>query len=380
MFCRVCNSDLSNIFFQKNMPPQAQFFPDTKKDSNLGIDLIASQCNGCGLIQLENENVTYYREVVRASGFSNEMNNFRFNQFEKLINFYQLQKKKIIEVGCGKGEYLSIIDTMDVDAYGIEFSLESVENCKNKGLKVSNGFIDSTNYTISNGPFDVFLLMSFLEHIPQINQFLKGIRNNLNENALGLVEVPNFDMIIQEKLFSEFIPDHLFYFTNSTLKRTLEFNGFDVIDCKPIWHDYIISAVVKKRGNTNLEIFENSQNLLIKKIRKYVDNYDPKKVAVWGAGHQALALISLADLSNKISYVVDSASFKQNKFTPATNIPVFSPSKLKTEPVDAVIVIGAAYTEEIVEIIKKEFSDIKQIAKIIGAELIKVQNELERVN
>ena len=99
----------------------------------------------------------YYREVVRASGFSNEMNNFRFNQFEKLIKFYKLQKK-IIEVGCGKGEYLSIIDTMDVDAYGIEFSLESVENCKNKGLKVSNGFIDSTNYTISNGPFDVFYL------------------------------------------------------------------------------------------------------------------------------------------------------------------------------------------------------------------------------
>ena len=183
------------------MPPQAQFFPDTKKDSNLGIDLIASQCNGCGLIQLENEKVTYYREVVRASGFSNEMKNFRFNQFEKFIKFYNLRKKKIIEVGCGKGEYLSIIDTMDVDAYGIEFSLESVENCKNKGLKVSNGFIDSTNYTISNGPFDVFLLMSFLEHIPQINQFLKGIRNNLNENALGLVEVPNFDMIIQEKLF-----------------------------------------------------------------------------------------------------------------------------------------------------------------------------------
>ena len=64
--------------------------------------------------------------------FSNEMNNFRFNQFEKLIKFYNY-KKKIIEVGCGKGEYLSIIDTMDVDAYGIEFSLESVENCKNKG-------------------------------------------------------------------------------------------------------------------------------------------------------------------------------------------------------------------------------------------------------
>ena len=66
---------------------------------------------------------------------------------------------------------------------------------------------------------------------------------------------------------------------------------------------------------------------------------------------------------------------KQNKFTPATNIPVFSPSKLKTEPVDAVIIIGAAYTEEIVGIIKKEFPDIRQIAKVIGAELIKVNTE-----
>ena len=91
MFCRVCNSDLSNIFFQKNMPPQAQFFPETKKDSNLGIDLIASQCNGCGLIQLETKTL-HTTEVVRASGFSNEMNNFRFNQFEKLIKFYKLQK------------------------------------------------------------------------------------------------------------------------------------------------------------------------------------------------------------------------------------------------------------------------------------------------
>ena len=103
MLCRVCNSDLSNIFFQKNMPPQAQFFPDTKKDSNLGIDLIVSQCNGCGLIQLENENVTYYREVVRASVFSKEINNFLFNKFKKLIKFYKLKKKKLLKLVVVKG-------------------------------------------------------------------------------------------------------------------------------------------------------------------------------------------------------------------------------------------------------------------------------------
>ena len=78
-------------------------------------------------------------------------------------------------------------------------------------------------------------------------------------------------------------------------------------------------------------------------------------VAVWGAGHQALAIISLMNLSDKIKYVVDSAPFKQNKFTPATHIPIVSPEQLITEPVDAIIVMAASYSSEVVKIIQQNF-------------------------
>ena len=53
-------------------------------------------------------------------------------------------------------------------------------------------------------------MMSFLEHIPYPNDVLKAIVCNLKDDAIGIVEVPNFQLMIDKKLFSEFISDHIF--------------------------------------------------------------------------------------------------------------------------------------------------------------------------
>ena len=71
-------------------------------------------------------------------------------------------------------------------------------------------------------------------------------------------------MIIKNNLFSEFIGDHLFYFTRETLKNTLSRNGFEVVECENVWHNYIISATVRKRKPLNLSTFLSVQN----KIKK----------------------------------------------------------------------------------------------------------------
>ena len=64
--------------------------------------------------------------------------------------------------------------------------------------------IENSDYKIKEGPFDAFFIMSFLEHIPHPNETLSGIYNNLNDDAIGLIEVPNFDMILKNKLQSKF--------------------------------------------------------------------------------------------------------------------------------------------------------------------------------
>jgi len=388
--CRVCGCKFfaEPLLRYENMPKAAQFLPDAESlESDKGVDLEVCQCSGCGLVQLSNEPVAYYKEVIRAAAVSEEMTDFRKKQFGGFVRKYSLKGKKVIEIGCGLGEYLSIMQQCGAKAYGLEHLEESVRQCVTNGLRVSKGFVNNTLCRLNDAPFDAFFILNFLEHLPDPNSTLGGIYNNLTDNAVGLVEVPNFDMILRSKLFSEFIGDHLFYFTRETLMATLKQNGFEIIDCNEAWHDYIISAVVKKNpskfsrqssgsrgvsGKLDISHFYKHQAQLKNEIEEYIHRFKNKKVAIWGAGHQALAIISLINLAGKIKYVVDSAPFKQGKYTPATHIPIVSPAVLDSDPVDAVIVMAASYSDEIARIIRQKFDgNIKiSILRDFGLEIV----------
>ncbi|MEA3493987.1 MAG: methyltransferase domain-containing protein [Candidatus Margulisiibacteriota bacterium] len=370
--CRICGNDFFNdpLLCYKNMPKAAQYLPDKNALKNdHGIDLEVYQCSGCGLVQLSNKPVPYYKEVIRAAGISDEMMAFRKRQFADLLEKYSLKGKKVIEIGCGCGEYLSIMRQAGADACGLEQSAESVSKCVEKGLKADQGFIQDNFYKLEGAPFNAFCMLNFLEHLPDPNSILKGISFNLVGGGMGLVEVPNFDMILRNNLFSEFIGDHLLYFTRDTLNTALKLNGFDIIECNEVWHNYIISAVVKKNSlmpskvktlgkseRLDLSHFNKYQSKLKAEIEAFIHRNGNRKVAIWGAGHQALAVIALTKLAGKIRYVVDSAAFKQGKYTPASHIPIVKPDTLRSNPVDAIIVIAASYSDEVAKIIQQKYA------------------------
>lgn len=363
--CRVCNHKLYQepLLRFKNMPAKAQYLPDNnsvKKDK--GVNLNIFECSGCGLVQLINEPVSYYREVIRASGFSEEMKKFRTTQFSDFIKKYNLKQKKIIEIGCGKGEYLSIINDTGVKVFGLEYNKQSVMQCKSNGLNVVEGYINNENIKLKYAPFDAFMMLNFLEHLPNLNIVMSGIFNNLSEDAVGIIEVPNFNMILQKKLFSEFMRDHIFYFTNETFIRTLELNGYEVLELKNVWHEYIISAIVRKRKKLNIKNFRIQQEKIKKEVVGYIDKFGVKKVAIWGAGHQSFAIISILGLSKRIKYVVDSAIFKQGRYVPAAHVPITSPEILSKDPPKAIIVIAGSYSDEISNILRQKYKDKMSIA------------------
>jgi len=359
--CRVCHQNFfeDSLLHYKNMPKSAQFLPDEDElTTEIGMDLAVYQCSGCGLVQLSNPPVLYYKEVIRAAAVSKEMRDFRLSQFQQWVQKYELQEKKIIEIGCGAGEYLTMMPD-NVKVFGLEQGGSSVEQCVAQGLLVEQGFIERDNKSLKNAPFDAFYMLNFLEHLPDPNSTLKGIFHNLADDAIGLVEVPNFDMILRDSLFSEFISDHLLYFTQETFISTLNRNGFEVLECHEIWYDYSISAVVKKRKKTDLSSFHQSQQELTKAMDDFINDFPENSVAIWGAGHQALAVMSLTGLKGKIRYVIDSAPFKQNKFTPATHLPIVSPNKIKEDPVEAVIVMAGSYSDEVAGIIQSKYKAVK---------------------
>lgn len=372
--CRVCGAWLhSPILTQNNMPAIAQFLPQEHNlEQDKGIDILIHQCPSCGLVQLSNEPVYYYKEVVRSAGFSKEMVEFRTAQFKSFAG--RFSGGELLEIGCGAGEYLSIMSEF-VPCYGIEYSESNINICRQKGLRVGRTFLSkqSPYARVENDvvfKFDGFFIMNFLEHIPKPSEFLRLIGENLKPNAIGLVEVPNFDLSLKELIFTDFSTEHLSYFSQDTLRRTLEMSGFQVLSMDIVWHENIISAVVQKRQTLDLSCFDKASTILQNELSEFLNTYKDKKVVVWGAGHQSLATLALTGLAYKFSYVVDSAPFKQGRYTPVTHLQIKSPQSILEDEIEVVVVNATSYSDEVVRILQSEYSCVKKIAVIKNYQLI----------
>lgn len=298
----------------------------------------------------------YYRDVIRAGGFSRTMVELRRYQYKHLIESYHLEGKKFIEVGCGQGEFLKVLSEFPVEAHGIEHDSHLVELARAQGLNVTQGFTETEDTRFPGGLYDVFLSFNFLEHQPDPSTMLQAIYRNLEDDAMGLITVPSFEYIMDHNSYYELIRDHLAYYTFETLTPLLERNGFQVEECEVINRD-TLSVIVKKRPQMDAEnLLECYVNLKreMESYMKYLDAWD-KKVAVWGASHQGFTLAATTRLGEKAMYIIDSAPFKQGKFAPSSHLPIVGPDYFHDHPVDAIIITAPGYTDEIADSIRRKF-------------------------
>ncbi len=363
--CIACGAPLweTPLLTLDNMPASAQHMPDAqgvKEDRGLTLDLC--QCMGCGLVQFDCEPVDYYRDVIRAGGFSKTMVELRRYQYKHLIDSYHLEGKKFIEVGCGQGEFLKVLSEFPVEVHGIEHDPHLVELARAQGLDVTEGFTETEDTRFTGGLYDVFLSFNFLEHQPDPSTMLQAIYRNLEDDAMGLITVPSFEYIMDHNSYYELIRDHLAYYTFETLTPLLERNGFQVEECEVINRD-TLSVIVRKRPQMDTEnLLECYVNLKRERetYMKYLDAWD-KKVAIWGASHQGFTLAATTKLGEKARYIIDSAPFKQGKFAPASHLPIVGPDHFHEHPVDAIIITAPGYTDEIAASIRQKFGTAVEI-------------------
>lgn len=362
IICRLCNSKLflNPLLQLKGMPKAAQFFPkkgEFKKDK--GITLKIYQCSACALVQLNAKPVDYFKEVITATSFSEKTKLSRLNQMKEFADRFGLREKKILEIGAGPGNMLDVLKEAGFEAFGIDASSKSVKIGRSAGRKMIHGYIGEIK-KINGSPFDAFVCFNYLEHLPRPDKIIKNIYNNTAANAVGFVTVPNLEYLLKTKCFYEFVADHLSYFTKKTLTYAFEKNGFEVLECCLINNDNDIAVTVKKREA--LDIAKNLREVekLIENLQQIVAGFKSqnKKVAVWGAGHRTLALLALSNLKN-IEYVIDSAKFKQGRFTPILHLKIVPPEHLIKKKIDLVIVmVPGLYPGEVLKSLNNMNLDI----------------------
>lgn len=378
--CIVCGTELSGepLMILHDMPASAQNIPlESQLEDEKGISLTLCQCGCCGLVQFDCEPVEYYRDVIRSGGFSTTMVDLRKSQYRKLIDTYHLEGKRFFEAGCGRGEFLSVLSkNFPVEAYGIEHRPDLAELACREGLCVWEGFTehewDRLESEPGQAPYDVFLSFNFLEHQPEPGTMLRCIYRNLTEDGMGLVTVPSLEYILEHDGYYELIRDHLAYYTFNTLTYVLEANGFRVLEKELVNRD-TLSVVVKKVAGFDFEAgvhagkaapapvditgLKESLISITREVDRLVTllHNEEKTLAVWGASHQGFTLAATTGLQDRVSFIIDSAPFKQGRFSPASHIPIISPEHAADVRLDAILIVAPGYTDEISAIIRERF-------------------------
>lgn len=356
-----------------NMPGAVQNLP-TNKDGAMasGVVLDVRQCSFCGLVQLSNAPVPYHKDVIRPGGVSLSMRTRQYDQFKIFVERFSLMKKNILEVGSGRGEYLSILKELPVNAFGMEHNPEFSKLANEKGLKTFQAYPIDLSGPPDDIVFDAFISINVLEHVPAPAAFLRSCANLLADNGVGMINVPDFEFELSDNYLFSFMSDHLSYFSPVTLRNALSISGFDVVEIFKNTELNVITAYVTKRRQCDLTAAIKKSHEFNESINGYIKTIlnDGGRVAVWGASHLAFTIIVSSRTAKMISYIVDSSPIKQGRFSPSSGLEIFPPEHLREDPVNTILIMCPEYSAEIVAAIEKQYSGlIHHVATFIDGAL-----------
>jgi 2-polyprenyl-3-methyl-5-hydroxy-6-metoxy-1,4-benzoquinol methylase len=189
------------------------------------------KCRNCGFVfskwipTLESL-VAFYNKYPEYHHW-NEITSLRYRRIIEGFEKYR-QTNNLIEVGSGEGFFLDEAKASNWNVYGTEFIERFIDRCRQRGIVMHQGKLDVSNYKEQS--MDIIIWIEVIEHINDPAEELKKFKALLRPGGIVYVTTPNFNsisrMVLREKLNLISYPNHLAYYTPSTLQYLFEHNGF----------------------------------------------------------------------------------------------------------------------------------------------------------
>jgi len=286
------------------------------------------------------------------------MTTFRRNQFSSILSLFSKPSSEIrvLEIGAGNGQYSQILSDFFPICFATEPNSSNIPNCDVQFIDTHPDDSNFEEVMKSFGNFDLICCFSYLEHLSNPLSTLRKISQLLSPDGFVLLEVPNCDYIRKKGLLSEVIPDHLHYFSSSSLVTLASRAQLSLHSLNSVWSNYILSCIFHKSEDNQLVLsrFTTSHNRLLAQIQEQVSLLSlDQNIAVWGAGHQSLFIMAASTLAERVDFVLDSSAAKQDKYIPGINKRISNPLILQTHNISLLFVICAGYNYEVVSSIKR---------------------------
>lgn len=372
--CPSCYADLSTPFHSiENIPVNSVLNIKTKAeaiDFPKG-DLHLLICHRCGFIYnstFDPNLVSYSSDCEESQGFSKTFNTFSMSLVKNLIEKYDLRNKKIVEIGCGKGEFLEQICDFG-NNIGVGFDPAYVPGRGSKNPKNITFIKDYFSKAYAGYHGDFICCRMTLEHIQETGDFIKTIRDSIENHPRTIVffQVPDITRILKCCAFEDLYYEHCSYFSAGSLARLFRHCGFQILDIQTAFdQQYVLmDAGLDKQKIGQIFLQENDLESILQETAMFQDRYlskinywntvlldnktKGKRVVIWGSGSKGVAFLNGLKHSNGIEFAVDINPYRQGTYMAGTGQKIETPDFLAEYKPSVVIIMNDIYKKEIQE-------------------------------
>ncbi len=376
--CPVCGAGGAAVFFELAQTPVNVCVQWATREEALGCargDIRLAFCEQCGFVWNEafDAGLLDYSQAYENSLFCSEVyEDYTRQLLRRLIDTYGLDGKTMIDIGCGKGDFLYMFCELSGGrGIGFDTSYEAVADDRGSGERVEI-IRDFYSEAYKDYQADVVCSRYVFEHIEDPGQFLRAIRSAIGERGDTVVyfEVPNVSLILRELCIWDIIYEHCCYFGASALGESFERNGFEVLD---VYEGYggqflAIEARVEADGSGSgkqergqgcggelermrqeVGQFRAEYEQLLARWRERLADLAArgKRAVLWGAGSKGVGLLNALGVTEQIRYIVDINPRKDGKYVAGTGQQIVGPAFLRQERPDVIILANPIYYKEV---------------------------------
>jgi len=386
IMCRFCHHELKDTFIDLGMSPLSNSYI-SKKYLNKGqmtYPLYARVCRNCFLVQLEEVQTPsdIFTDYAYFSSFSSSWLEHAEKYTEYMVDTYGLNEKSyVVEIASNDGYLLQYFKAKNIPVLGIEPAVNVAETARiEKGIQTISEFFSAelAGELVKGGKkADLLLGNNVLAHVPNINDFVEGMKIFLADNGIITMEFPHLLNLIEQSQFDTIYHEHFSYLSFMTVQKIFAAHDLRIFDVQEwsthggslrifachkkcvIYQDtgYIEKILLKERKaglediNTYLDFSEKVKKIKYRLLECLITFKNKNKsIVAYGAAAKGNTLLNYCGIrTDIIDYVVDKNPHKQDTLLPGSRIPVYDPKKIRETKPDYILILPWNLQEEIME-------------------------------
>ncbi|MGB4593271.1 MAG: class I SAM-dependent methyltransferase [Coriobacteriia bacterium] len=385
MNCRFCNTPLSDVFVDLGMSPLSNGYlrPDQLGDPEVFFPLVVRVCSECFLVQLPEYEApdVIFDDYHYFSSYSDSWLAHAKRYVEAVSPRFGIDSNSmVVEIASNDGYLLQYFAEAGVPVLGVEPADTVAAAAIAKGIPTRIEFFGeelATRLVAEGNRADLVIGNNVLAHVPDLNDFVAGVRVLLAPTGVATFEFPHLMHLVDRLEFDTIYHEHFSYFSFLTVQRIFASHGLTLFDVDELpshggslriyaRHDNDASQPVlpavdallsreRSAGFDSMEAYRGFQPRVDAAKRDLLTflieaKNEGKSVVGYGAPAKGNTLLNYCGVrADLLQYTVDRNPHKQGTFLPGTHIPVYGPEHIAETRPDYVLILPWNLKDEIVE-------------------------------